>query len=381
MSSLPNQPTTGAGPDRIVAVRVEQLYASHSAFVRSICRSLLRDGVEAEDAVQQTFLSAQRALLNGSAPRDPAAWLATIARNESFARVRARMREPLPIDTAGETAGPDAHTAAVRREEVGELRDALAELPAQQREALLLREVRGFSYEEVASTLSVTTSTVESLLFRARRTLQTRLRETLAAFSPGGLVRELAGRLGAGYVAPAAAKALALGAGAAVVTGGAIVGPRIIGLGHAPPAPPTASPRGVHRATRAVMTRDARDHSTQLRIEGTPSARDALTGKESGDHSSGGGVASRDRGTSGGAESPSLSDGTNTGSNDGTETNGGSTNSGSEDTTTDSTAQTTQSTTETTTTSSGSSDSGGSGGTSGSDGSGGTTTTGSPDGG
>jgi RNA polymerase sigma-70 factor (ECF subfamily) len=383
MSSFPDQSSTGAGPER-VAARVEQLYASHSALVRSVCRSVLRDGVEAEDAVQRTFLSAQRALVNGSSPRDPAAWLATIARHESLARVRARMREPLPIETAGDAAGPDAHAAAVRREEVGELRDALAELPVQQREALLLREVRGFSYEEVASSLSVTTSTVESLLFRARRTLQARLRDSLAAFSPLGLVRELAGRLGGGYVAPAAAKALAVGAGAAIVTGGAIVGPRVIGLGHAPAIPPTAAARGAHRAPPAELGPGAaRRAATPVRFQGTAGVRDALARTEAGRDSSGRDVASTESASSDGGDSASPSDGTDSRSPDGAETSGGdATAPGGENTATESNSQTTtQSTTETTTTSSGSSDSGGSGDASGSDGSGGTTTTGSPDGG
>jgi RNA polymerase sigma-70 factor (ECF subfamily) len=151
MSSLPHQLAPEAGQDVVTAARVEELYTSHVALVHSVCRSLLRDRIEAEDAVQQTFLSAQRALLNGSSPRDAAAWLATIARHESLARVRARMRDPLPMDTEAEAGGPDAHAVAVTRQEVGELRDALAELPAQQRNAILMRELRGLSYEEVGS--------------------------------------------------------------------------------------------------------------------------------------------------------------------------------------------------------------------------------------
>ena len=212
MSSLTDQPASDPDRNPAVAARVEQLYASHAALVRSVCRSLLRDRSEAEDAVQQTFLSAQRALVNGSSPRDEAAWLATIARHECLARVRARMREPLPLELELEMgdAGSDAHTAAVRRHEAVELREALAELPAQQRAAILLREVRGLSYQEVASSLSVTTAAVESLLFRARRSLQTRLREALAAVSPVGWLRD---QLDGGLAGPAAAKVAAVGVG------------------------------------------------------------------------------------------------------------------------------------------------------------------------
>ena len=254
MSSLTDQPASDPDRNPAVAARVEQLYASHAALVRSVCRSLLRDRSEAEDAVQQTFLSAQRALVNGSAPRDEAAWLATIARHECLARVRARMREPLPLELELEMgdAGSDAHTAAVRRHEAVELREALAELPAQQRAAILLREVRGLSYQEVASSLSVTTAAVESLLFRARRSLQTRLREALAAVSPVGWLRD---QLDGGLAGPAAAKVAAVGVGTLVATGGAVVGPTVIGLGHAPtPRISAPAPSGRRPAAHAVAS-------------------------------------------------------------------------------------------------------------------------------
>ncbi len=199
--------------------------------VLAICRRLLRDATEAEDAAQQTFLSAQRALQNGSRPREPAAWLATIARNECVARTRARMREPLPTDVEPAPSGADAHSEAVRRENVESLRDAIGSLPDQQREAILLRELRGLSYDEVAASLALSPSAVESLLFRARKGLQLRLRNAWAALSPVGwlaTVRELSAQAVAGGdpgVGPAAAKAVVIGLGTAVIAGGALVGP------------------------------------------------------------------------------------------------------------------------------------------------------------
>jgi RNA polymerase sigma factor (sigma-70 family) len=281
MSSSVDQPASDPDRNPAVAARVEQLYASHAALVRSVCRSLLRDRSEAEDAVQQTFLSAQRALVNGSSPRDGAAWLATIARHECLARVRARMREPLPIELDEGEPAPDAHTAAVRRQEAGELRDALAELPAQQRTAILLREVRGLSYQEVASSLSVTTSAVESLLFRARRSLQTRLQEALAALSPAGWIRELAG---GGLGGPAAAKVAALGVGTLAATGGAVVGPTVIGLGHAPTpslsAPPASRHRPAATAANATIWGTAAPRSTSVVFH--PPVHEVADGGDSG---------------------------------------------------------------------------------------------------
>src|SRR5690348_18473217 len=116
--------------------------------VYGISRLLLRDPVEAEDAAQQTFLSAYRSLLAGQEPRDPSAWLGTIARNECRARLCGRQTEPLSL--VQEPAGEELHHAAARREEIQALCAALAELPPQQRDAVVLRELYGFSYGEVA---------------------------------------------------------------------------------------------------------------------------------------------------------------------------------------------------------------------------------------
>lgn len=281
MSTPASEPSRDADP----AARVEALYAEHAGLVRSVCRNLLRNGGEAEDAVQQTFLSAQRALLNGSSPREPAAWLAAIARNECLGRVQARMREPLPVDEETRDVAADTHAVAVRRHEAGELRQAISELPAQQREAILLRELRGLSYEEVATTLSVTTSAVESLIFRARRSLQTRLREALAALSPG----ELAGRIlgGGSLAAPVAAKVAAIGVGTALVTGGAVLGPKAIGLGNAPrPAKAAHHPAAAATAEPSVPTtvRPTRIWLAPAR----PQPQD-VSSRETGDTSSSGG--------------------------------------------------------------------------------------------
>src|SRR5438105_15602825 len=108
MAGTPAEAATTSAPEpysrggrldaEAAAARTEQLYAQHRRLVSGLCSGLLRNRAEAEDAAQQTFLAAHRALLNGSRPREPAAWLATIARNECWTRIRARMREPLPTD-------------------------------------------------------------------------------------------------------------------------------------------------------------------------------------------------------------------------------------------------------------------------------------------
>ena len=244
-------------PDGSGAARAwtEELFTRHGRMVTGLCRLLVRDPAEAEDAAQQTFLSAHRALLNGSTPREPAPWLAAIARNECRARARARMREPLLL---GETESPatasDALSEAIRRADLVALWRAIVALPVQQREALLLREFGGLSYEELAAALSVSESAVESLLFRARRGLRERLSEVYAGVGGTGVGGtgwlDAVGRLfagGSGAAAPVAAKAVAVGV--AVMAGGAVVAPDM--LQHRPPARPV--PAKTHPAPRSTV--------------------------------------------------------------------------------------------------------------------------------
>jgi RNA polymerase sigma factor (sigma-70 family) len=247
-ASAPYEPlsSNGGRPHRAAAARTEELYAQFGRTVGGVCRALLRDAAEAEDATQQTFLSAHRALLNGSRPREPAAWLAAIARNECWARVRARMREPLPSD-ALEThvsGASDPVAEALRRADLAALWKAIDALPPVQRDALLLREFGGLSYQELAAALSVSEPAVESLLFRARRRLRVQLRAAPAALTGASWLEALA-RLVAGGGAPAAAKVAALCVGAAALGSGAAVVPRVFD-NHHPSLPPHTVVRRMH---------------------------------------------------------------------------------------------------------------------------------------
>jgi RNA polymerase sigma factor (sigma-70 family) len=213
---------------------------------------LLRDRAEAEDATQQTFLSAHRALLNGTEPREPAAWLATIARNECWSRISARMREPLAmeqIETASTTNDPLEE--AIRRADLAALWQAIEALPRQQRDALLLREFGGLSYGELSAALAVSGAAVESLLFRARHRLRGQLRTAYASISGASWIDALV-RLFAGGGAPLAAKVAVLGAGAAVVGSTAVVVPSV--LDNHRPSHSTRTPAAVVHRSKATAT-------------------------------------------------------------------------------------------------------------------------------
>ncbi len=212
ITALPSRPSPGAA-----GAQLGQLYIEHSRLVYSICRMLLRDPDEAEDATQQVFLSAYRNLLTGTEVREPAAWLGTIARNACRRRAVARMREPLAVDDELTLVSPGAEETALNREEAAELYAELAVLPEKQREAVVLRDLYGLRYDEVATALGTSRPAVEALLFRGRRRLQRRLRPGLAA---GELVEPLALQESNAYAVPRVASTAApTGAAAAAAAG------------------------------------------------------------------------------------------------------------------------------------------------------------------
>ena len=177
------------------------------------------------------------------------------------------MREPLLLGEAEPSAtASDALSEAIRRADLTALWRAIDALPVPQREALLLREFGGLSYEELAAALAVSLSAVESLLFRARRGLRERLSEAYAGVAGAGWVEAL-GRLfagGSGAAAPVAAKAVAVGA--AVVVGGAVVAPDM--LQHRAPARPVAA------HARPAVRKARQDDGRRLRPDGAAAARE-----------------------------------------------------------------------------------------------------------
>jgi RNA polymerase sigma-70 factor (ECF subfamily) len=260
------------------------LFEEHGRMVYGVCRLMLRDRTEAEDAAQQSFLSAYRSLLNGHAPREPAPWLATIARNECRARIRGRMAEPLALVDDSHASPADLESVVGQRAEIAALCEALAELPVPQRDAIVLREFYGLSYEEVGAVVGVSASAVDGLLVRARRRLQAELRPTRLA--SGALVVPLAlqsslasavpgfasGASASGLVAklaslPIAAKLAGAAATVAVVTTVGSMGPspppgtlagggassvRVASTG----SPADVDSRGPNKTTAAVISRE-----------------------------------------------------------------------------------------------------------------------------
>jgi RNA polymerase sigma-70 factor (ECF subfamily) len=164
------------------------LYERHSSRIFGFCLSRLGSREDAEDALQLTFLNAQRGLGRGVVPEYELAWLFKIAQNvchnrHQSAKRRGRVEAPHDLDSLQDViASPERGGSGVS---LGELTQALGTIPARQRKALLLREFQGYSYEEIAAELDVSVAAVETLLFRARRAVAQQLEQTGATQSRG----------------------------------------------------------------------------------------------------------------------------------------------------------------------------------------------------
>ena len=201
----------------------ERMYERYVKDVYRYALAVLRNPADAEDVTQTTFMNAYRAMKDGEEPLKPQHWLIKIAHNACRTRAIRAARRPreVPLDeTVGELALPEHE-----RPNVKAVLGALGRLPFNQRSALVMRELEGRTYEEIAETLGVSVSAVETLIFRARRSLRVKreaLRGLLAVPLPASLesfgsnaVSAGGVALGGGVVTKAAAVI------AAVIAGGA----------------------------------------------------------------------------------------------------------------------------------------------------------------
>ena len=158
------------------AREIDDLYRRHGAEVYRYAYAVLGNHADAEDVTQTTFLNAYRALEQGVRPRKPANWLLTIASNAIKQRFRQEQARPRQVELDDRIARAELEDDGPT---IGELLTALSKIPPQQRQAIVLREFEGRSYREIAEILGVTTSALETLLFRARRSLSDELEHQL----------------------------------------------------------------------------------------------------------------------------------------------------------------------------------------------------------
>jgi len=155
----------------------ERLYRRHAADVYRYALAVLRNPADAEDVTQTTFLNAYRAFQKGERPRQPQNWLIAIAHNVCRQRFRHATRRPQEVALDGNTT--DRLEQDERGPTADDLRRALGHLAFNQRAALVMRELEGRSYAEIAELLGVSVPAVETLIFRARRAVREQLEGSL----------------------------------------------------------------------------------------------------------------------------------------------------------------------------------------------------------
>jgi RNA polymerase sigma factor (sigma-70 family) len=172
----------------------DRLYRKHVGDVYRYALAVTGNPADAEDVAQTTFLNAYRALETGNRPAKPQHWLIAIAHNVCRQRHRQASRRPTEVvfdeDVAEMLAPSDSAPTAA------DIQLALSRLPLSQRAALVMRELEGRSYAEIADVLELSVPAVETLLFRARRALREQLEGDLGCSQAEAAISlQLDGRL------------------------------------------------------------------------------------------------------------------------------------------------------------------------------------------
>jgi len=186
--------------DAALMIRVKQgdtvafaeLVDKYKQPVISLLGRLLKDSTEAEDIAQNTFVQVFKSAGRYHPEASFASWLFTIARRLGLNELRRRSRHPadsiessrkegedLPPREFVDTANPEPPQNLLRHELEQKIEESLAELPENQRTAILLCRQDELTYEEIAEVLECSLSATKSLIFRARETLKQRLKPYL----------------------------------------------------------------------------------------------------------------------------------------------------------------------------------------------------------
>jgi RNA polymerase sigma factor (sigma-70 family) len=174
-------------PEQHILARFEEAVLPHLAAAYNVARWLTRNDHDAEDVVQEAYVRALK-FFGGFHGGDSRAWLLAIVRNTCYTWLQHNRPQDRTTEfdeeihsLDSEAANPETlllHTANTQW-----LRQALEELPVEFREVVILRELEGLSYKEIAEIANIPIGTVMSRLARARKHLQ----QSLQSQAQGGL--------------------------------------------------------------------------------------------------------------------------------------------------------------------------------------------------
>lgn len=150
------------------------LVRAHYADVFRFCARRIGPDLAA-DAAQETFITMTKTLSRFEGRSDLRTWLLGIAYRHCQALARKRRRDPAPLDAAIEKTPAPGVACPI---EASAVRGALARLSVEHRDVVLLHEVDGLTYAEIAEALSIPVGTVKSRLYHALAALRRTLEET-----------------------------------------------------------------------------------------------------------------------------------------------------------------------------------------------------------
>ena len=173
-------------PDAGTVERFRALMLPHLDAAYGFARWLTRDPVEAQDLVQEAMLRALRDF-HSFRGDDAKPWLLRIVRNTWIDMSGRRGAEKVPLDAIEDhaDAGPDPEQSALAGDRRRQIAAAMAALPAESREVLVLREIEDLSYKRIATVLDLPLGTVMSRLARAREKLAAGLGDRLGRRANG----------------------------------------------------------------------------------------------------------------------------------------------------------------------------------------------------
>jgi RNA polymerase sigma-70 factor (ECF subfamily) len=156
--------------------RFEQAFLPHMDAAYNLARWLMRDEQEAEDMLQQAYLRALKSF-NAFHGTEGRPWLLTIVRNSCYSRLRQLRRRGLAASFDEEIHGVTDNVSTpeslfLQKEAQQSVQQALEELPVEFKEVLVLRELEGMSYKEIAAIADISMGTVMSRLARGRAMVQ-----------------------------------------------------------------------------------------------------------------------------------------------------------------------------------------------------------------
>jgi len=151
----------------------ERLYATHGARMKNLARNLLGNPIDAEDAVQETFLKVHRSIGGFRGQSSFVTWTYRILINTCYDARRSRLRKKeVANEDSEETPGLEPRAPGAHPTLRMALERALAKLTQHQRDVFLLYEVEGFRHAEIAGMLEMTETASKNTLFQAKKSLR-----------------------------------------------------------------------------------------------------------------------------------------------------------------------------------------------------------------